>query len=349
MATNSKLKKIAISLLFIFLILGSISFFVIYKLIYKPNVSIGEKKSQIIYIPTGSTYEDVVDTLKKNKLLKDPESFYWVAKKKNYTNSIKPGKYRILATMNNNELVGLLRAGIQEPIEINFNGMHTTEELMERVGRRIEASPEELYKAASDNQYTSKFGFNKENIQAFFIPNTYQFYWNTSIDQFFNRMAKEYKSFWTNDRKQKAKKMKFSQTDVTILASIVQAEQCCDNEEKRIIAGLYINRLNIGMALQSDPTVIFAIGDFKIQRISYQQTRISSPFNTYINKGLPPGPIGFAQQSAIDAVLNYIPTNFLYMCAKDDLTGKHCFSKTFEQHLINAKKYRNALDKRGIY
>ncbi|MEO6903933.1 MAG: endolytic transglycosylase MltG [Bacteroidia bacterium] len=349
MAQKSRFKKIAISLLFIFFILGLISFFVIYKLIYKPNVSIGEKKSQIIYIPTGSNYENVVDTLKKNKLLKDPDSFYWVAKKKNYTNSVKPGKYRILANMNNNELVGLLRAGIQEPVEINFNGLHTVKEFMDRVGRRIEASPEQLYKMANDNQYTNKFGFNRENIQALFIPNTYQFYWNTSVDQFFNRMAKEYKLFWTADRKQKAKEMKFSQTDVVILASIVQAEQCCDNEEKRVIAGLYINRLNIGMPLQSDPTVIFAVGDFNIQRISYEQTRINSSYNTYINKGLPPGPIGFAQQSAIDAVLNYIPTNYVYMCAKDDLTGKHCFSKTFEQHQLNAKKYRNALDQRGIH
>ncbi|MGZ6555126.1 MAG: endolytic transglycosylase MltG, partial [Bacteroidia bacterium] len=269
--------------------------------------------------------------------------------KKKYKNAVKPGKYRILARMSNNALVNLLRAGIQEPIEINFNGLHTVNDFLIRVGRRIEADSSALLQASKDDGYLSKYGFNHDNIQALFIPDTYEFFWNTSVDQFYDRMAKEYKTFWNDSRKKKAKNMGFSQTDVMTLASIVQGEQCCDNDEKKIIAGLYINRLNQEMPLQSDPTVIFAVGDFTIQRVSTEQTHIESPYNTYMNKGLPPGPIGFSQQSSIDAVLDYTKNDYIYMCAKEDLSGKHYFAKTYEQHQIYAKKYRDALNARNIH
>ena len=251
--------------------------------------------------------------------------------------------------MSNNALINLLRAGIQEPIEINFNGLHTVNDFLMRVGRRLEADSLGLIKASQDNGFLSKYGFNQDNIQALFIPDTYEFYWNTSVDEFYDRMAKEYKTFWTDARKTKAKNMGFSQTDVMALASIVQGEQCCDNAEKKVIAGLYINRLNQEMPLQSDPTVIFALGDFTIQRVSTEQTRTESLYNTYMNKGLPPGPIGFAHQSSIDAVLDHDKNDYIYMCAKEDLSGKHYFAKTYEQHMIYAKKYRDALNARNIH
>ena len=201
----------------------------------------------------------------------------------------------------------------------------------------------------NDNGYLNKYGFNPDNVQALFIPNTYEFFWNTSVDDFFERMAKEYRVFWTDARKQKAKDIGLSQSDVAILASIVQAEQCCDFAEKKIIAGLYMNRLKQNMLLQSDPTVIFAIGDFSIQRVSFEQISFKSPYNTYINKGLPPGPICFAQESSIDAVLDYNKNSYIYMCAKDDLSGKHYFSTTYEQHCVFALKYREALNNRNIH
>ncbi|MGZ4035011.1 MAG: endolytic transglycosylase MltG, partial [Bacteroidia bacterium] len=285
----------------------------------------------------------------QNNILKNRSSFEWLCTKKKYKNAVKPGKYRILARMSNNALVNLLRAGIQEPIEINFNGLHTVNDFLIRVGRRIEADSSALLQASKDDGYLSKYGFNHDNIQALFIPDTYEFFWNTSVDQFYDRMAKEYKTFWNDSRKKKAKNMGFSQTDVMTLASIVQGEQCCDNDEKKIIAGLYINRLNQEMPLQSDPTVIFAVGDFTIQRVSTEQTHIESPYNTYMNKGLPPGPIGFSQQSSIDAVLDYTKNDYIYMCAKEDLSGKHYFAKTYEQHQIYAKKYRDALNARNIH
>lgn len=346
---SSFFKKILISIVLIILIVGGGGGYWAYKNIYQSNVNLGDKKSKIIYIPTGSNFDDVVRILGENEILKNRSSFEWLAERKKYKDNIKPGKYRVLANMSNNALVNLLRGGIQEPVSINFNGLHTVEQLITRVGRRIEADSTELLGAVNDNGYLSKYGFNKDNIQALFIPNTYEFYWNTSVDEFFERMAKEYKSFWTEERKNKAKKMNFSQSEVSILASIVQGEQCCDDEEKKTIAGLYINRLQDNMPLQSDPTVIYAIGDFSIQRVSLEQTRVQSPYNTYVNKGLPPGPISFVQQSSIDAVLNYEKNDYIYMCAKEDLSGKHYFAKTYEQHEIYAKKYRAALNARNIH
>src|SRR6218665_783885 len=294
---SSLFKKILIAITVIVIIIGGAGGYWAYKNLYQSNVNLGDKKSQIVYIPTGSTFEDVVRILDENNVLKDRVSFEWLSEKKKYKNAVKPGKYRILAHMSNNALVNLLRAGLQEPVSINFNGLHTGDQLMTRVGRRIEAYSLSLMEAAHDNGYLDKYGFNEATVQALFLPDTYEFYWNTSVDEFFERMAKQYKAFWTDARKQKARAMGYSQTEVMILASIVQGEQCCDNEEKKTIAGLYINRLNDGMPLQSDPTVIYAIGDFSIQRVSLEQTRTQSPYNTYMNKGLPPGPIGFAQQS----------------------------------------------------
>lgn len=346
---TSFFKKVIISITIILLLMLLAGGYLAYKTIYQPNVNLGDKKSQFIYIPTGSKFEDVVRILNENNILKSTSSFEWLSEKKKYKDAVKPGKYRVLATMNNNALINLLRAGIQEPVEINFNGLHNVEQLISRVGRRIEADSIALLKAVQDNNYLNKYGFNSNNLQAVFIPNTYQFFWNTSVDDFFDRMAKEYKTFWTEERRKKTKQIGFSQTEVAVLASIVQGEQCCDNEEKKIIAGLYINRLKQEMPLQSDPTVIYAIGNFNIQRVSTEQTRFQSPYNTYVNKGLPPGPIGFAQASSIDAVLNYSKNDYIYMCAKEDLSGKHYFSKTYEQHQIYRKKYRDALNARNIH
>jgi len=347
--SGSFFKKIMMAILVIGLLVGGAGGYWAYRNLYQSNVNLGDKKSQIIYIPTGSGFEDVVRILSENNVLKDRASFEWLSEKKKYRNAVKPGKYRILAHMSNNALVNLLRAGIQEPVSINFNGLHTVDQLIRRVGRRIEADSLELIQAVHDNGYLGKYGFNTDNVQALFLPNTYEFYWNTSVDEFFGRMAKEYKAFWTDARKQKAGSIGYSQSEVMILASIVQGEQCCDYEEKKTIAGLYINRLKNGMALQSDPTVIYAIGDFSILRVSTEQTRFDSPYNTYVNKGLPPGPIGFAQQSSIDAVLNYEKSDYMYMCAKEDLSGKHYFTKTYEQHQVYAKKYRAALNARNIH
>lgn len=342
-------KKVIKALLLTLLFVGGIGSYFAYKTIYQPNVNSIDKKSQIIYIPTGADFEDVLDILNEKSILRNQSTFEFLAEKKKYKDAVKPGKYRILANMGNNAMINLLKAGIQEPVELNFNGIKSTNQLISRLCRRIEADSISLYEAMNDNGYLSKYGFNTDNVQTMFIPGTYTFYWNTSVDEFFDRMLKQYKTFWTTARKRKATELGFSQTDVAILATIVQGEQCCDNPEKKIIAGLYLNRLRQDMLLQSDPTVIFAIGDFTIQRVSFEQTHFESPYNTYLNKGLPPGPISFAQESSIDAVLNYNKNNYIFMCAREDLSGKHCFSTSYEQHCVFAQKYRNALNSRNIH
>lgn len=342
-------KKIFISILLIVSISVGVGGYYAYQSVFQTKVNLGGKRSKIIYIPTGSTFDDVASILDENGIVEKMTLFRFLAEKRNYIDNIKPGKYRILDNMNNSSLIAFLKAGIQESIPIKFNGIHTKTQLVSRVYRRIEADSLSLALAMKDNVFLKKYGFTSETVQALFIPKTYDFYWNTSVDDFFQRMATEYKLFWTADRKLKAKALKLSQTEVAILATIVQSEQCCDNEEKKIIAGLYLNRLKKGMKLQSDPTVIFALNDFTIQRVTKQHLKMDLPYNTYIYKGLPPGPIGFAYQSSIDAVLNYKKNDYLYMCAKDDLSQRHNFTKSHTQHCINANRYHRALNKRKIY
>jgi UPF0755 protein len=341
-------KKILVSVVVLIALIGAISAYLAYKVIYQSNVNLGGKKSEFIYIHTGSKFDDVMQELKQNNILKSAATFEWLAEKKKYKKAIKPGKYRVLANMSNNALINLLKSGLQEKVEITFNGLRTTSQLISRVCRRIEADSMQLYYAFNDDVILKKYGLRNSNVQALFIPNNYQFYWNTSAEYFLEKMYKAYSDFWNKERTNKAAKLKLTPAEVSTLASIVQSEQCCDNDEKKIIAGLYLNRLRMGKELESDPTVIFAIGDFSIQRLSYKQLKVQSVYNTYEHKGLSPGPIAFVQPSSIDAVLNYTPNNFLYMCAKEDLTGKHYFAADYNKHLQNARHYRNALNKRNI-
>lgn len=341
-------KKTIISILLIILISGVLGGYWVYKAIYQSNVSLGDKKSQIIYIHTGSDFNDVMNMLYEKNIIVHRTSFEWLAEKKNYKNNIKPGKYRILARMSNNELINLLRAGLQEPVRITFTNIRTKAQLVSRVCLKIEADSIVMGRLLNDNTFLKKYGMNSDNVLILFIPHSYEFYWNTSPEQFLERMAQEYKKIWTEERKLKARNMRFTQTEISILASIVQAEQSRFDEEKPAIAGLYINRLKKGMPLQSDPTLVYANGNFSVTRVLNQDKEIDSPYNTYKYIGLPPGPICLPEVSSLDAVLNYEKHDYLYMCAKDDLSCKHNFAKTLDQHNVYASKYRNALNKRNI-
>jgi len=344
-----KYKKIILITLAVLLVGGGTGGYFIYGWIYKSNVFLDGKKSVVIFIPTGSVYEDVLEILGEQQIIKDMKSFEWVAKEKKYTENVKPGRYRILANMSNSELINMLRSGNQEPVSFTFNSIRTKEQLAGRVGAKLEADSVELLDMLNNEEILqTKFGLNKKTILTIFIPNTYEFYWNTSAQEFMERMAKEYKKFWTDERKKKAKYAGLTQSEVSILASIVQKEQSIFKDEKYIIAGLYINRLKKNMPLQSDPTLIYAIGDFSIQRLYDKDKEIDSPYNTYKNIGLPPGPICIPEISSLDAVLNYDKNDYIYMCAKEDFSGRHNFSKTYEQHSVYAKKYQKALDKRKI-
>lgn len=334
----------------LFLLLGGAAGgYFIYNWIYGSNVYLNGKKSVVIFIPTGSVYDDVLEILRKENIIKDERSFNWVAKEKKYKEHVRPGRYRVLAGMSNSELINMLRAGNQEPVILTFNTIHTKQQLAGRVGARLEADSAELLKMLNDGEYlNTKFGLNTDNILSLFVPDSYEFYWNTNAEEFMQRMAKEYKNFWSQERKNKAKLAGLTQSQVSILASIVQEEQNRFDDEKPIVAGLYINRLHKNMLLQSDPTVRFAIGDFSLNRILNKDLEIDSPYNTYKFTGLPPGPICIPEVTSLDAVLSYDHNDYIYMCAKDDFSGRHNFSKTLEQHLVYAKKYQLALNQKNI-
>ena len=319
-----------------------------YNVIYSNNVKLESKQNFYLYIATDSDFNSVLDSLKKNDILKDTSSFIWVANKKKYNERVKAGRYLIKSKMNNNDIINMLRIGSQKPVKLTFNNIRTKEDLASKISKNIEADSLEILKLLNSNEFLSKYHFKKHSILSMFIPNTYEFYWNTSAEKFFERMNIEYKKFWTKKRLDKAKKLKMNLVEVSTLASIVQAEQSVHNDEKARVAGLYINRLRKGMLLQSDPTVVYAIGDFTIRRVLNRDKEIDSPYNTYKYVGLPPAPINLPEISSIDAVLNYEKNNYIFMCAKADFSGYHNFSTNSRQHGIYARKYQRALNRKGI-
>jgi len=344
------IKKIIITFVFVGLLLGTYQAYQMYQNVYQPNVSLKTGKTAFFYIPTGSSFKDVVNKLYEKGYIINRVSFQWLANKKaNFKNHIHPGKYLIKQGMNNNELINLLRSGNQVMVKVTFNNVKIISELSNKITKNLECDSLTFYQLITNKKFIHKYGFNSSSILTMFLPNTYEFYWNTSAEQLFKRMAKEYKKFWTSERKAKAKKIGLSQSEVSILASIVQAEQSVHSDERPKVAGLYINRLKKKMLLQSDPTVIYGIGDFTIRRVLNKHKEKDTPYNTYLHVGLPPGPINLPSIKSLDAVLNYQHHNYLYMCAKDNFSGYHNFSKTYRQHLIYARKYQQELNKRRIY
>jgi UPF0755 protein len=333
-------------LLVLILLLAAAGGWMGWNMFLRGNVQTKDHSPEFLYVRTGSTMDDLMAQLEKKKLIKDRASFEWMAKLKKFE-TVKPGRYRIKDGMSNRELINLLAAGLQEPVTFTFNSVRTKEHLAGRVGGKLEADSAALLDLLNDDSYLSKFGLNSSNVMTLFMPDEYSFKWNTSAEEFMQSMAAVYKDFWTAERKQLARSIGLSQTEVITLAAIVEAEQSRYADERPTIAGLYMNRLNDGMQLQSDPTVIYALGDFSIQRVLRSDLDVNSPYNTYRNKGLPPGPIRLPQPESIDAVLNYKRSNYIYMCAEYG-TGRHKFTSSYDQHLKNAEAYQKALDKANI-
>ena len=344
---NKKKKKnlqIIIGLIIITIIFAGVYGYSVYQDIFKSNIS----KNVFIYIPTNSNYNDFIDSLKSSNALNEINAFEKTASLKKF-NKVKPGKYELKKGMTNNELVNLFRSGKQIPVKLTFNNVRTVEELASKVSKIIEADSSDITELLNNENFILEYDFNKKTIIGMFIPNTYEFYWNTSAKLFFKKMNSEYKKFWNKERLAKAKKINLSPKEVSVLASIVQAEQREHNDEKATIAGLYINRLKRGMLLQSDPTLIFASGDFTKKRVLNKDKEIESPYNTYRYTGLPPGPINMPEISSLNAVLNYKKNNYIFMCAKEDFSGYHNFATNAKQHGINARKYQQALNKKRIW
>lgn len=318
----------------------------LYQKIFAPN-DFDNKRDQIIYIPTGSTIDDVVLYLKEEGLVDDTEAFSWVAEKMNYSANVKPGKYQLKNRMSNKEIVTLLRSGKQVPIRLTFSNIRTSYDLAGAVGGKIEADSASIAYLFKDKVYLAKYGLTEENSLCLMIPNTYEFKWNTSAEEFFERMSVEYKKFWTAQRKAKAKNIGLTQTQVCVLASIVDKETR-KNDEKPLVAGVYMNRYLKGWKLEADPTLVYAAGDFTIRRVLNEHKEIDSPYNTYLYTGLPPGPICMPSISSVDAVLNYTKHDFMFFCAREDFSGYHSFAKNYVQHLINARRFQKELDRRNI-
>jgi UPF0755 protein len=316
----------------------------IYGLIFNPNVL----KDDVILIPTGTTFADLENRLKDQHLIRNEKAFLWVAKKKNYIKTIKPGRYEVKKDWNTNMLLNKLRSGVQDPVKVTFNTIRTFPELAGKIASYLEADSAALLSEFTGEDVAKKYSFNEATFPAMFIPNTYQFYWTTTPSQFVERMKKEYDHFWTKERITKANALGLNQVQVSILASIVQ-EESNKSEERPIIAGVYLNRLKIGMLLQACPTVKYSVGDFTLHRVTTAMTQIQSPYNTYLNPGLPPGPIAFPEITAIDAVLNAKQHDYLYFCANDDFSGTNVFAHTLAEHNRNAAKYQNALNQRKIW
>lgn len=302
-----------------------------------------------IIIHSATENKNLTLLLYSNNVIKHRLTFNLVAKLALLKRNIIPGFYRFKAGMNNLDIIKIITAGLQTPLNVVFDSnVITKEELVQKITNKLSIDDNDLLSLLNDNQFLSEYGFNSSNVMCMFIPNTYEIYWNVNVKTLFKRFYSEYCFFWNNVRLDKAKKLKLTPIQVYILASIVNAETV-DIREMQTIAGVYINRLNNGRLLQSCPTVKYANKDFSSRRILIKDLLIDSPYNTYKYKGLPIGPIKVASIASIDAVLNYEKHDYLYFSAVDDLSGKHYFSKTFEEHKNKAKLYRSRLNKEAIY
>jgi UPF0755 protein len=306
-------------------------------------------KNGSLYITSEDSLSDITKNL--NSFLKKPNDFIWVAKKKNFSKP-KNGRYLLQKGMSINTLVNLLRSGNQTPVKVSFNNQDTLEKLAGRIAQQIEIDSISLLQVMTEKSFLKTNGFTEKSALGMYIPNSYEFYWNTSAKKFRNKMLQEYQRFWNTSRKEKAKKLGFSIQEVSTLASIVQKETA-KKEEQPIVAGLYINRLKGNWPLQADPTIIYCIKekkgqDFIVKRVLTKDLEIKSPYNTYKNIDLPPSLIAMPDISAINAVLQYKKHSYFYMCASTKKIGYHEFAKSLAQHNRNAAKYQRWISQRGI-
>lgn len=300
-----------------------------------------------VYVDQDKDFDGIVSQL-KDAGLPSEKIFRALAKRMNYLSNVKTGRYAVKNGMTMPEVIRLLRAGIQTPIDLTFNNIRTKSDLASRLSQQLMIDSTSVMNALNDQERVEKLGFDTTTVVCMFIPNTYEVYWNTSLDKLLLRMRREYDFFWNDERKAKARQIGLTPVEVSVLASIVE-EETTYGDEYPVIAGLYLNRLRKGMKLEADPTVKFAVGDFSLQRILFKHLEVESPYNTYKYAGLPPGPIRIPSIKAIDAVLSAQQHNYLFMCAKEDLSGRHHFASTHAEHMRNALLYQHALNERKIY
>ena len=339
-------KKLILLITGLLLIIGAVFAYNTYNKIYAPNTV----KEGFIHIKTNSSLKDLENEIRP--FLKRVKPFIWVANRKNYNTKIRAGKFKIPKGISNNDLINLLRSGKQTPVKLVFNNQHTLEDLAGRVATQIEADSISILNAIKDKQFLSKNNFTEKSVLGMFVPNSYEFYWNSTGEDFRNKMLIEYNRFWTDKRIKRARTLKLTRTQVIALASIVQKETA-KISERPTVAGLYLNRIKRRIPLQADPTIIYALKekhgkDFVVKRVLLKDLKIKSPYNTYQNRGVPPTLIAMPDISSIDAVLFAQKHNYIYMCASVDKIGFHAFASTLRKHNINAAKYHRWMNQQGI-
>jgi UPF0755 protein len=333
-----------LTVLFAFAFLCGLSFVI--WVFYFPNINaenhIGVK------IPTRSNYEDVLRILNEKNVLVSDFTFQVVSQIKHYDRQVKPGYYVFNRSMNNRQIVNILKQGLQTPVTLVIYNIRTKEEFAGLVGRTLEIDSTAFLFKLNDPVFCGRLGLDTNNILAHFILDNYQFYWNTSIARLMAKMNEAYAAFWDSTRREQAKQKGLTPTGATTLASIVEKEVIHDTELPKV-AGVYLNRLKKGMPLQADPPLVFALRDFTAKRVTNYHKQFDSPYNTYLHTGLPPGPICIPYKKSIDAVLNADESDYLYFCANPDLSGYSIFSKTYKDQEEVAGNYHKSLNKKNIH
>ena len=342
------MKKVIYIILFALISIGGVGGIYFYKIFYESNTLFNDEYV-FIKIPTNSTENQLLDSIGKH--VKDLSKFSKAANYKDYFSNIKPGRYKLENGFNNNQIINSLRSN-NVPIKITYNNIETFDQLIKRISERIEADSLSLSNVFYEEKFLNDLGLDSESVFSLFIPNTYEFFWNTSAIQFRERILKEFDRFWNDSRIEKSKKVNLNPIEVMTLASIVQKETP-KVDERPTIAGVYLNRLEKNMKLQADPTVVYTIKkrdgfDTKIRRVLYKDLRIKSPYNTYVYRGLPPAPIVTPDISAIEAVLNPQKHSFIYFVADVSNPGYHLFSRTNAEHNRKKRQYTNWLKKNRI-
>lgn len=300
-----------------------------------------------VYIEDGETIGTLAERLAAEGYIRHPMRLKVTAAALKATGPLSAGRYDLRPGMNARSVVSLIKSGNQTPLNITFNNIRTLPQFAASLGRQFHCDSAAFASALTSDSIASVYGFRTEEFIGMFIPNTYQFYWTVSPEAFVERMNREYSNFWNDTRKSKLRRTGLTAKEVAALASIID-EETARTDEMAAIAGVYINRLRLGMPLQADPTVKYALGDFSLKRILNRHLKTDSPYNTYIYRGLPHGPIRMPSIAAIDAVLDYKEHDYLYFCARADFSGYHSFARTLAEHSRNARAYTNELNRRGI-
>ncbi|SHK61912.1 UPF0755 protein [Hymenobacter psychrotolerans DSM 18569] len=338
----------ALWLLLVLLLVGGAALYGAWRVLWQPNVAQSPYGPAYLYIRTGASYEAVRDSLRRQELLLDPTTFEWLAARRNYTRQVKPGRYRLEVGLSNAKLLDMLLTGRQDTVAFTLDAFKYKPQLTRQISRQLEADSLELRRLLQDNAFLQRrYQLDTTTILTLFLPGSYRLFWNTSARTFLDSAAATHRRFWTPLRRQRADSLGLSPTEVHVLASIVQRETA-KKEDKPIIAGVYLNRLRRGMRLQADPTLLWAIGNFGVKRVLNRDKLVDSPYNTYKNKGLPPGPITSANRQSLNAVLQPAAHRYLFFCARPDFSGFSDFAETYADHKRNARRYQRTLDSLGV-